>query len=98
MAGAPRRRYHAAVARLFEEHDAGAAGEDVVAVPAGPNARVVGVAVAANVWKTFDYVWPDALGEPEREQVRCNNVPDALERVRCNNVPDAPAPGSHRPG
>jgi len=53
------------VARLFEEHDAGAAGEDVVAVPAGPNARVVGVAVAANVWKTFDYVWPDALPEPQ---------------------------------
>ena len=32
--------------------------------PADPNARVVGVAVSANVWRTFDYLWPDALGEP----------------------------------
>ena len=28
--------------------------------------RVVGVAVAANVWRSFDYLWPDALGEPAR--------------------------------
>ncbi len=28
-------------------------------------ARVVGVAVASNVWGTFDYVFPDALGDVE---------------------------------
>ena len=27
-------------------------------------ARVVGVAVNANVWRPFDYLWPEALGEP----------------------------------
>jgi len=27
-------------------------------------ARVVGVVVNANVWRTFDYVWPRAFGEP----------------------------------
>ena len=30
--------------------------------PAG--GRVVGVAVAANVWGDYDYLWPDALGAP----------------------------------
>jgi len=70
VAGAPRRRYHAVVARLFEEHDAEAppgeaAGQDDLAVTPGPDARVVGVAVAANVWKTFDYLWPDALPAPQ---------------------------------
>ena len=32
------------------------------AVPAG--GRVVGVAVSANVWDSYDYIWPDAFGEP----------------------------------
>ena len=31
---------------------------------APPRGRIVGVAVAANVWRTFDYVWPDPFGEP----------------------------------
>ena len=30
----------------------------------GPAAGVVGVAVAANVWGTFDYLWPRPLGTP----------------------------------
>ncbi len=30
------------------------------------DSRVVGVAVNANLWKAFDYIWPDALGEPQR--------------------------------
>ncbi|KKL18547.1 hypothetical protein LCGC14_2474430 [marine sediment metagenome] len=32
--------------------------------PAETAAAVVGLAVAANVWKTFDYLWPAGLGEP----------------------------------
>lgn len=27
---------------------------------------VVGVAVVANVWKTYDYAWPETFGEPQR--------------------------------
>ena len=70
MAAPARRGYHAGVAKLFQEPDSGASidavdGEDLAVVPADPSARVVGVAVAANVWQTFDYLWPDALGEPE---------------------------------
>jgi len=42
----------AAMTGLFEAGD-----------PLGPP-RVVGVAVAANVWKTFDYLWPMSLGTP----------------------------------
>jgi len=30
--------------------------------------RAVAVAVAANVWGTFDYHWPETLGEPQRGQ------------------------------
>ncbi|NBB94738.1 MAG: primosomal protein N' [Planctomycetes bacterium] len=30
--------------------------------------RIVGVAVNANVWGTFDYVWPESFGEPQRGQ------------------------------
>jgi len=29
-----------------------------------PGGRVVGVAVNANVWDSYDYAWPEALGEP----------------------------------
>ena len=29
-----------------------------------PGGRVVGVAVAANVWDSYDYAWGEALGEP----------------------------------
>jgi primosomal protein N' (replication factor Y) len=43
------------VSRLFDEPQADA--------PARAG-RVVGVAVNANVWQDFDYLWPDALGEP----------------------------------
>ncbi|KKK50565.1 hypothetical protein LCGC14_3123740, partial [marine sediment metagenome] len=35
---------------------------------AAPTGRVVGLAVAANVYGTFDYLWPDALGQPVRGQ------------------------------
>jgi len=56
------------VSKLFEEpavkQPSGAAGSGTA-----PGAdRIVGVAVAANVWTRpggFDYIWPDALGEPE---------------------------------
>ncbi|HUU58773.1 MAG TPA: primosomal protein N' [Phycisphaerae bacterium] len=41
---------------LFEPESAGQ-------IPA-PGQRIVGVAVATNVWRTFDYLWPAALGEP----------------------------------
>ena len=46
------------MAKLFEDP----AAEPAQAVD--PNARVVGVAVNANVWRTFDYLWPDGFGEP----------------------------------
>ena len=42
----------AAMAELFEQ------GKHA------PADAVVGVAVAANVWKTFDYLWPAAVGTP----------------------------------
>jgi len=45
------------MARLFENPE-----EELVSPDAG--ARVVGVAVGANVWGTFDYLWPAGLGEP----------------------------------
>ena len=47
-----------AMAKLFE--DAGPDGLEA----SGAGRRVVGLAVAANVWGTFDYLWDDALGEP----------------------------------
>jgi len=31
---------------------------------AASGGRVIGVVVSANVWGTFDYLWPDTLGEP----------------------------------
>jgi len=57
------------VGKLFDEPDGRAAAtrqaeEEEPAVPAGPAARVVGLAVAANVWRTFDYLWPESFGEP----------------------------------
>ncbi len=45
---------------LFEDKDS-----NVPASQPASQARVVGVAVAANVWESFDYAWPDALGEPQ---------------------------------
>ncbi len=30
-----------------------------------PPGRVVGVAVNSNLWRTFDYLWPDELGAPQ---------------------------------
>jgi primosomal protein N' (replication factor Y) len=33
-----------------------------------PADRVVGVAVHANVWRSYDYLWPDALGQPQLGQ------------------------------
>ncbi|MDY6913903.1 MAG: primosomal protein N' [Planctomycetota bacterium] len=44
------------MARLFEEEGTSA--------PAAAGGRVVGVVVNANLWRTFDYLWPDELGEP----------------------------------
>ncbi len=44
-----------------------ATGHGGAAAPAAvppPGARIVGVAVNANVWGDFDYLWPDAYGEP----------------------------------
>ncbi|MFB3891439.1 MAG: primosomal protein N' [Phycisphaerae bacterium] len=38
------------------------------AVESAKAGRVVGVVVNSNVWKTFDYLWPDELGEPSRGQ------------------------------
>jgi primosomal protein N' (replication factor Y) len=48
------------MARLFEN----------IEDPAAPavSGRAVGVAVSANVWSDYDYLWPDALGEPFRSQ------------------------------
>ena len=40
---------------------AGSAGE---AGALGAGGRAVSVAVAANVWRTFDYLWPEVLREP----------------------------------
>ena len=54
MAFTGRRGYDSLMGKLFEE--------DEPAAPAG--GRVVGVAVAANVWRAFDYLWPRTLGEP----------------------------------
>jgi len=58
--------YHARVAKLFEEPapEAAPLGEGGAAVRPAPGARVVSLAVAANVWRAFDYLWPDALGAP----------------------------------
>ncbi len=36
--------------------------------PQTPDGRVVSVAINANVWRTFDYHWPDSLGEPTQGQ------------------------------
>jgi len=47
---------------LFHEDEASAEAAEPRPVPAG--GRVVGVAVAANVWDDYDYFWPEALGEP----------------------------------
>jgi len=47
--------YHRVVESLFKQ------GEGL----GGGGPRVVGVAVNANVWGTFDYLWPAALGEPK---------------------------------
>ncbi len=44
---------------LFQDGQAPAEPRNV---PAG--GRVVGVAVAANVWGGYDYIWPESLGEP----------------------------------
>ena len=51
------------MARLFEEPEGREKG---ATLPGG--GRVVRVAVAANVWGRFDYLWPDALGEPSLTQ------------------------------
>ena len=58
--------YDAGVGKLFEEPEADAPeqAEADEAVAPSPTARVVGIAVAANVWRSFDYLWPDAFGEP----------------------------------
>ena len=43
--------------------------EDPKAEPARPRAtQVVGIAVNANVWGSFDYLWPEGLGSPQRGQ------------------------------
>ena len=47
---------------LFHDGEGSAEAAEPRDVPAG--GRVVGVAVAANVWDDYDYFWPDALGEP----------------------------------
>jgi primosomal protein N' (replication factor Y) len=44
--------------KLFEEP----AGEQ----PVADDTRVVGVAVASNVWPVYSYAWADDLGEPEQ--------------------------------
>ena len=49
--------YDSHMGKLFEEGEA-------VSPARGAGSRVVGVAVAANVWRSFDYLWPDGLGEP----------------------------------
>ncbi len=50
------------MARLFKDDEATAEATEAHEVSAGE--RVVGVAVAANVWDSYDYAWPDTLGEP----------------------------------
>jgi len=44
------------MAKLFDDGEAPGV--------ATTHTRVVGVAAAAGVWRTFDYVWPDEFGEP----------------------------------
>ena len=53
-----------AVAKLFDQPEADTPDAGADAAAPDPTARVVGIAVAANVWRSFDYLWPDALGEP----------------------------------
>jgi len=50
--------YDGCMGKLFRDAD------DVDLSAAPDAAGVVGVAIAANVWRTFDYLWPEALGEP----------------------------------
>jgi len=90
VAGAAADRYHAAVAKLFEEPDPAAPAN-----APGDGPRVVGVAVAANVWRTFDYQWPDALGEPHVGQ-RVHVSFGKGKRTRLGFVTDTlRRPGSH---
>ncbi|MHC4985443.1 MAG: primosomal protein N' family DNA-binding protein, partial [Planctomycetota bacterium] len=56
LAGEAVTDYDAVMARLFDDPAA-------PKQPVDPHARVVAVAIGANVWKTFDYVWPAGLGE-----------------------------------
>jgi len=57
--------YNARMGQLFEENSS-APGLPVRAVPKG--SRIVSVAVAANLWRTFDYFWPDEFGQPQVAQ------------------------------
>lgn len=49
--------YHSVMPRLFPQPEA----------PCG-DVHVVAVAVATNVWGSYDYIWPAALGEPSLGQ------------------------------
>jgi primosomal protein N' (replication factor Y) len=47
------------MAELFEQPV-----EDSSRAPAAQAGRRVGVVVNANLWQTFDYLWPEQMGEP----------------------------------
>ncbi len=49
------------MSRLFEEPES----SPIAPVEAADREGVVGVAVAANVWSDYDYVWPEKFGPPQ---------------------------------
>ena len=58
LAAGPPASYDVGVAKLFEDPDQPAEAT------LGEGDFVVAVAVNTNVWRTFDYLWPAALGTP----------------------------------
>lgn len=53
------------MARLFEDFQDKDIEQDADESALAEGARVVGVVVNANLWRMFDYIWPEALGEPK---------------------------------
>ncbi len=52
------------MARLFEDIQNPNEDAEQGGGAAAAGGHVVGVAVNANLWKAFDYIWPESLGEP----------------------------------
>ena len=98
MAIAGGRRYDAGVSKRFEDnpdqpHQAQAEAPSPAA--AGPGGQVVGLAVNANLWRLFDYAWPDLLGQPRPGQRVWAAFGRSNRRTLAFVVDPARKPGSH---